>query len=275
MIIIDGKKVAEELLKELKVKIQSTGDKPVLNILQVGSNPASNIYVKRKLMVADQIGINANLFKFDDNIDEGKLLETINSLNKKRGGIILQLPVSQNIDTFNVINAIDYRNDVDGLTCMNQGKLFSGRPYIISCTPLGVLKLLKYYNIEISGKNVVILGRSLLVGRPLSQLLINENATVTVIHSFSKNIQSITKNADILISAIGKPNFIDDSFIKEWAVVIDVGISKIDGKIVGDVNFDKLKDKASFITPVPGGVGPMTVACLMYNTFTLTHTNTI
>lgn len=275
MIIIDGKKVAAELLSELKEKIRLKNVSPVLNILQIGSNPSSNIYVKRKLMIAEQIGIKANLFHFDEDVNEEKLLETVNLLNKNREGIILQLPVPKHINTFKVINSIDYRNDVDGLTYINQGMLFSDNPNLISCTPLGVLKLLKYYNIKISGQNVVILGRSLLVGRPLSQLLINENATVTVIHSFSKNIQLITKNADILISAIGKPNFIDNTFVKVGAVVIDVGISKIGNKIVGDVNFDKVKDIVSFITPVPGGVGPMTVACLMYNTFTLRYANAV
>lgn len=267
MIIIDGKKVANELLSDLKNRITSLKKNPVLNILQVGNNPASNVYVKRKLIVANQIGIKANLFKFDETIRESELIEKISLLNRNREGIILQLPVPKHIDTFKVINSIDYKNDVDGLTYTNQGMLFAGRPNIISCTPLGVLKLLKYYDIEISGKNVVILGRSLLVGRPLSQLLLNENATITIVHSFSKNVKQITKNADILISAVGKPNFIDDTFIKENAVVIDVGISKIDDKIIGDINFEKVQNKASYITPVPGGVGPMTVACLMYNTF--------
>lgn len=269
MIIIDGKKVAEELLSDLKSKILLSDKKPILNILQVGDKPASNVYVGRKLKIAERIGIKANLFKFDDNISENVLLDKINELNQNREGMIVQLPIPKHMDTFKIINSIDPENDVDGLTFVNQGLLFCGKPNIISCTPLGILKLLQYYNINVSGKNIVILGRSLLVGRPLAQLLLNDNASVTVLHSFSENIKMITKNADILISAIGKPHFIDETFVKKNAVVIDIGISKTGNKITGDVYFDRVKNIASYITPVPGGVGPMTVACLMSNTYSV------
>lgn len=265
--IIDGKKIAEGIYENLSKEISNLKNPPELKIIQVGSLLASNIYVAKKQKIAKKLGINAEVIKLENSISENELIAIINQLNSLKCGIIVQLPLPKEFNTQKIINTINYKLDVDGLTFQNLGLLFSGTPHLISCTPLGILKLLKSLPIKLSGKHAVIIGRSNLVGKPLIPLLLSENCTVTSTHSHTVDLKSITKTADILICAIGRANFIDKSYIKKDAIVIDVGINRNnDNHICGDVNFEDIKNDVSFITPVPGGVGPMTVAMLMHNT---------
>lgn len=265
--IIDGKKIAEGIYENLSKEISNLKNPPELKIIQVGSLLASNIYVAKKQKIAQKLGINAEVIKLENSISENELIAIINQLNSLKCGIIVQLPLPKEFNTQKIINTINYKLDVDGLTFQNLGLLFSGTPHLISCTPLGILKLLKSLPIKLSGKHAVIIGRSNLVGKPLIPLLLSENCTVTSTHSHTVDLKSITKTADILISAIGRANFIDKSYIKKDAIVIDVGINRNnENHICGDVNFEDIKNDVSFITPVPGGVGPMTVAMLMHNT---------
>lgn len=265
--IIDGKKIAEGIYENLSKEISNLKNPPELKIIQVGSLLASNIYVAKKQKIAQKLGINAEVIKLENSISENELISIINQLNSLKCGIIVQLPLPKEFNTQKIINTINYKLDVDGLTFQNLGLLFSGTPHLISCTPLGILKLLKSLPIKLSGKHAVIIGRSNLVGKPLIPLLLSENCTVTSTHSHTVDLKSITKTADILICAIGRANFIDKSYIKKDAIVIDVGINRNnENHICGDVNFEDIKNDVSFITPVPGGVGPMTVAMLMHNT---------
>ena len=234
----------------------------------VGSDPASQIYVRNKSKACDEIGIEFEEFLLDENTTQKELLDLIDRLNEneKVNGILLQSPIPKNLDINEAFRRISPEKDVDGFNPVNVGKLTLGQKGFISCTPFGVIKMLEEYNIDIEGKNAVVLGRSNIVGKPMSQCLLNKNATVTICHSKTKNINDITKNADIIVAAIGKKEFLKGDMVKEGVVVIDVGINRgEDGKLKGDVDFDEVSKKASYITPVPGGVGPMTIAMLMTN----------
>jgi len=265
--IIDGKLVREKVKERLKKEINDLKEKLTLVVIQIGNDEASNIYVNNKIKLCNEVGINSIHEKLDD-ITEEELIKKIKNLNEDDSvnGILVQLPLPDNFNTKKVINAISYLKDVDGLTLTNIGKLYNDEDSIIPCTALGVMKLLNYYNIDLEGKNVAIVGRSTLVGRPLFKLLLDRNATVTMCHSKTNNLCNILKTKDIIISATGKKGLITSDMVKDSAVIIDVGITRVGNKIYGDVDFDNVYEKASFITKVPGGVGPMTVVCLMENT---------
>ena len=271
-IILDGKNLRDKIFENLKQRLNNMSEKPTLAVILVGDDPASQIYVKNKKKTAENLGINSIVINYPSDIPENVLLDKIQELNNdnKITAILVQLPLPKHIDKFKIIDAIAPEKDVDGLTPYNSGKLFSGEePYVYPCTPKGILLLLDEYNIELEGKHVVVIGRSNLVGKPVAQMLLNRNATVTMCHSHTKNLSDITKTADIVVSAVGK-NIIGEKMLKSDCVVIDVGIYKnIEGKICGDVNFEEVSKIASHITPVPGGVGPMTIASLMLNTIKL------
>lgn len=271
-IIIDGKSVADKITEQLKQKISQLQDKPHLAVIQIGNNAASTIYVNLKKKKAEEIGIKSTVINLDENIEEKELIYKIEKLNNDNSvhAILVQLPLPKHINESNIIKAITPNKDVDGFTAQNTGDLLNGiKPKAYPCTPKGVLKLLKEYNIEIQGKHAVIVGRSNIVGKPLAIMLLNEHATVTICHSKTKNLPEITKQADILISAVGKKIIFKD-MVKKDAVVIDVGIFKDENnKTTGDVDFENVKEIAAYITPVPKGVGPMTIACLMENTIEL------
>lgn len=271
-IILDGKKLRDKIFENLKQKLNNMSEKPTLAVILVGDDPASQIYVKNKKKTAENLGINSIVINYPSNISENILLDKIQELNNdnKITAILVQLPLPKHIDKFKIIDAIAPEKDVDGLTPYNSGKLFSGEePYVYPCTPKGILLLLDEYNIELAGKHVVVIGRSNLVGKPVAQMLLNRNATVTMCHSHTKNLSDITKTADIVVSAVGK-NIIGEKMLKSDCVVVDVGIFKdINGKICGDVDFANASKIAAYISPVPGGVGPMTIASLMLNTVEL------
>ena len=270
--ILDGKKLRDKILENLSDKLSKSDKKPTLAVILAGDDPASRIYVNNKKKTAEKIGIISVVYEYPSNVTESELLDKIKELNEEASvtAILVQLPLPDGISKENVINAIDPKKDVDGLTRQNVGKMFSGeKPYVYPCTPKGIIAILDEYGIEIEGKKAVVVGRSNLVGRPVSQMLLDRNATVTTCHSKTKNLSEITKTADILVSAVGK-QIITSGMVKEGAVVIDVGISRTeDGKICGDVDFENVSKIASYITPVPGGVGPMTIASLMSNTVEL------
>ncbi|MDE6138116.1 MAG: bifunctional 5,10-methylenetetrahydrofolate dehydrogenase/5,10-methenyltetrahydrofolate cyclohydrolase [Candidatus Gastranaerophilales bacterium] len=270
--ILDGKKLREKILDELKLEIEKFPKKPSLVVILAGDNPASKIYVNNKKKTAQNLGINSEVINYPSNVTEQELLDKIEELNNDDNvtAILVQLPLPAHISKENVINAISPSKDVDGFTPYNFGKLFSGSvPMVYPCTPKGILLLLDEYGIELEGKHAVIIGRSNIVGRPLSQMLLNRNATVTVCHSRSENLSDIIKTADIVVSAAGK-NVIEGEMLKNGCVVVDVGIFKDEnGKTRGDVDFETASQVASYISPVPGGVGPMTIASLMLNTVEL------
>lgn len=268
-IILDGKKVSNQIYAELKNKIDNEKIKAKLAVIHIGDDEPSKIYIRNKNKVSKQLGIDFVEYKFESSITENELISLITKLNKDSSisGILLQNPLPSTIDVKNVFNIINPKKDVDGFNPINIGKLVIGDPLFIPCTPNGIIKLLEYYNINIEGKKVVILGRSNIVGKPLVQCLLNKNATITICHSKTQNLKSETKQADILISAVGKPKFIKQDWIKKDTIIIDVGINRdSNGEICGDIDFDDVKEKASYITPVPGGIGPMTIAMLMQNT---------
>ncbi|MDY6820870.1 MAG: bifunctional methylenetetrahydrofolate dehydrogenase/methenyltetrahydrofolate cyclohydrolase FolD [Deferribacterota bacterium] len=271
-IILDGKKTSKKIKESIKNEISSIVQKdyraPSLAVVLVGDNQASEIYVNRKKKTSEYIGIDSKVLKYSSDISEEKLLNIIDSLNKDKNidGILVQLPLPAHINNINIINSILPDKDVDGFHPFNAGSNIIGHNCFVPCTPLGIIKLLDEYNINISGMNAVILGRSNIVGKPLIPLLLRKDATVTICHSKTKNIKELCSNADLLISAIGKGHFVSQEYVKDGAVVVDVGISRDNKKVVGDVDFESVKNKASYITPVPGGVGPMTIAMLMYNT---------
>lgn len=276
--ILDGKKLRDKIIENLKAKVDTFDEKPTLVVILVGENPASKIYVNNKKKMAEKIGIHSEVINYPANITEAELLDKIEELNnnKKVTAILVQLPLPKHISKDNVMNKIIPSKDVDGFTPYNFGKLFSGKtPTVYPCTPKGILLLLDEYNIEIEGKHVVIVGRSNIVGKPLSQMMLNKNATVTICHSHTKNLSQITKTADILVSAVGK-NIIEGEMLKTDCVIVDVGIFKDEnGKTRGDVDFESASKIASFISPVPGGVGPMTIASLMLNTVELFEKNSL
>lgn len=265
--IIDGLKTSLKLKEEIKKQIIEEKITPSLVVIQIGDNKASNVYIKNKKKACLEVGIKFEHIKFNETISEDLVINEIKRLNDdiSVNGILVQLPLPIGFDEGKIINAINPLKDVDGLTYQNVGNLVLENECLVSCTPLGVMELLKEYGVALEGKNACIVGRSNLVGKPLIQLLLKENATVSVCHSKSLDIKNYTKNADILIVAVGHPNLITKDFIKEGAVVIDVGINKEGNVLCGDVAFDEVSKKASLITPVPGGVGPMTVACLLKN----------
>jgi methylenetetrahydrofolate dehydrogenase (NADP+)/methenyltetrahydrofolate cyclohydrolase len=269
--VIDGKKISQEIKDELKEKVatlKEAGKEICLAVIQVGSDPASSVYVGNKKKACAYIGIESLSYELPEETTEQELLALIEKLNANQrvNGILVQLPLPKQIDEEKVIQAISPEKDVDGFHEKNVGALCIGSKGYVSCTPLGVIQLLKRSGVEISGKNCVVIGRSNIVGKPMALLLLRENGTVTVCHSRTQNIREITRQADILVVAVGKPKMIDASYIKEGAVVIDVGIHRDENnKLCGDVDFADVAPHTSAITPVPGGVGPMTIAMLMYN----------
>ena len=270
--IIDGKfqaKIIREKIKKEILELKKNFNKsPVLSVILIGDYAPSKIYVKSKEKQASEVGIKSEVIKYDSNVSEEKVLEKINQLNsdEKISGILVQLPLPDQISKQKIINTINPTKDVDGFNPINVGNLASGYEAIIPCTPLGCLHLIKSVEKNLSGKHAVILGRSNLNGKPMAQLLLKENCTVTILHSKTKDLRGECKKADILVAAVGVNEIVKDDWVKEGAIVIDVGINKVNGKIVGDVSFESVKSKAKAITPVPGGVGPMTVACLLENT---------
>lgn len=269
--IIDGKELARKIRQNLKIdceNLKRQGIMPKLAVIMVGDNPASKVYVKNKSKACEDVGIDYEEFLLDENTTQEQLINLIEELNKRTdiSGILLQSPIPNNLDINEAFRTIAPEKDVDGFHPLNVGKLALGQDTFVSCTPYGVIKMFEEYNIDLEGKNVVILGRSNIVGKPLIQCCLNKNATVTVCHSRTKNIEEYTKRADIVIVAIGKPKFLKADMVKDGVVIIDVGINRAEnGKLCGDVDFEYVKEKASFITPVPGGVGPMTIAMLMNN----------
>ena len=269
--IIDGKKLAKKIREELKIKcdeLKQKGIYPKLAVIMVGNNPASKVYVRNKSNACADVGVEYVEYLLEENIEQEELIELIKKLNEDKtiNGILLQSPIPMHLDINEAFKTITYIKDVDGFSPASVGKLCIGEDTFISCTPYGVMKMLEEYNIDLNGKHVVILGRSNIVGKPLIQCCLQKNATVTICHSKTQKLEEITKQADVLISAIGQPEFVKTDMIKDKAVVIDVGINRNkDWKLVGDVDFENVKEKASYITPVPGGVGPMTIAMLMNN----------
>ncbi|MAG15963.1 bifunctional methylenetetrahydrofolate dehydrogenase/methenyltetrahydrofolate cyclohydrolase FolD [Candidatus Woesearchaeota archaeon] len=266
--IIDGKEIARKIREEIKKEVAALEKKPGLAAIIVGDNPASKVYVGMKRKTCEEVGIYSEEFKLPEETSEEELLELVRKLNKedKIHAILLQLPIPKHINEEKALSAIALEKDVDGFNSVNIGKLVRGNEASVPCTPKGIIRLLEEIGIEITGKNAVVVGRSNIVGKPTALMLLNRNATVTVCHSKTKYLGEITKKADIIVVAVGKPNMITESMVKEGAVVIDVGINKVDGKLVGDADFENIKEKAGWITPVPGGVGPMTIAMLLENT---------
>ena len=280
--IIDGKKTAMELREELKKKISELKSKynaiPGLTVILVGEDPASKIYVKNKEKFAKEVGMNSEVIRYPADMEEKELLNKIKELNNnnKVSGILVQLPLPQHIDKRKVIETIDHKKDVDGFHPMNVGNLSSGYESSIPCTPLGCSLLLKKAEKNLNGKHAVVIGRSNLNGKPMTQLLLKENCTVTITHSKTKDLKKECLRADIIIAAVGIPQLVKGDWVKKGAIVIDVGINKTDSGIVGDVDFNEVSKIAKAITPVPGGVGPMTIACLLNNTvecFKKAHSN--
>lgn len=270
--ILDGKKLSTKILDELAEKLSTFDKKPHLVVILVGKDSASELYVNIKEKTAKKLDIQSTVLKYPENTTENELLDKINELNNDKNvdAILVQLPLPKHIYPQNIIQAISPKKDVDGFTPENIGRISIGsEPYAYPCTPKGILKLLDEYNIDLEGKHAVIVGRSNIVGKPLAQMVLNRNATVTVCHSYTKNLSEITKTADILISAVGKNKIIRREMIKSGCIIIDAGTYVINGKSFGDVDYENLFDLVSFITPVPGGVGPMTIASLMENTYEL------
>lgn len=273
--IIDGKLVSTVLKEEIATEVASFKEKfgkaPGLAVIMVGNNPASAVYVRNKHKACAAVGMVSYEYNMPEETTEEELLEKIKELNESSevNGILVQLPLPKHISEERIINSISSEKDVDAFHPMNTGRIFIGNYDFLPCTPAGVMELLKYYNVDISGKECVVLGRSNIVGKPMAHLLLGANGTVTVCHSRTKDLKEITKRADILVVAIGRANFVTEDMVKEGAVVVDVGINRLDdGKLCGDVDFAAVEKKASKITPVPGGVGPMTITVLLKNTLT-------
>lgn len=270
--LIDGKalanKVKESLKNDIKRLSNERGIIPGLTVILVGNDPASQIYVRNKERACMEVGIRSNVVYMEESIQQDDLLREIHKYNQDidTHGILVQLPLPDHIDEGIIINAIDPRKDVDGFHPITMGRLLVGGEGFEPCTPKGIIALIKETGVEIAGKHAVVIGRSNIVGKPVSIMLLSENATVTICHSRTKNLKSIAKSADILVVAIGRPESIDSEYIKEGAIVIDVGTTRVEGKLKGDVKFNEALDKAGWITPVPGGVGPMTIAMLLKNT---------
>ena len=272
-IILDGRETAKKITEKLRLEVEKLDVKPTLAVIIIGCNPASKVYGKNQEKKALEIGFNSIVIELDENITKDELEKTIKELNEDKNvnGILLQLPLPKHLNEKDFLDLIDPKKDVDGFSSYNSGKLLKNdSPYAIPCTPKGIIRLLDEYNIDIEGRVSTVIGRSNIVGKPVSILLLNRNSTVIMTHTKTKNLEHFTKSADILICAAGKKEMIKKEMIKENAVIIDVGITRdIDGRLKGDVDFDDTKDKASYITPVPGGIGPMTIAMLMENTYEL------
>lgn len=268
---IDGKIISTKIKEELKAEIKTYMIKPCLAVIQIGNDEANNVYISAKQKACSEVGIYLKHIKFDEDSREIEIINKIIELNNDEyvHGILLQLPIPEKFNEEKLINYISRNKDVDGLTDINVGKLINNKKCLVSCTPQGIIKLLEESGVSIPGKNVVIVGRSKLVGKPLISLFLNNDATVTVCHSKTNNLKEFTKNADILVVAVGKKHLITEDMVKKDSVVIDVGINRIDGKLYGDVDYENVKNKVSLITPVPGGVGPMTVAMLLCNVNTV------
>jgi len=276
-VIIDGKELAKKIRANLKIECEELKKRNInskLAVIMVGEDPASKVYVRNKSKACEDVGIKYEEYLLDSKITQKELIELIEKLNNDKtiNGILLQSPIPSNLDVNEAFRTISPQKDVDGFNPVNVGKLVLNQDTFVSCTPYGIMKMFEEYDIDLTGKNVVILGRSNIVGKPLIHCCLNKNATVTSCHSKTQNLAQKAKEADILISAIGKANFVTADMVKENAVVIDVGINRLDnGKITGDVDFESVKEKASYITPVPGGVGPMTIAMLMNNVIKATR----
>lgn len=271
--IIDGLLVSKQIKEELKTEITALAENkiyPCLSTILIGDDPPSISYINNKQKSANLIGIKTRDYRLEGNVEEKELIDLIESLNKDNQvhGILLQLPLKKHLNKFNILNTIDPMKDVDGLTFYNSGLLSNDKAELVPCTPMGVMELLKYYKIELNGVTATIINRSNLVGKPLASLLLEKNSTVIVCHSHTKNLNNLLQISDIIITAVGNRNKFEltDYMIKENSTVIDVGTSRVNGKLLGDVNFEKVKEKAGYITPVPGGVGPMTITMLLKNT---------
>ena len=269
--IIDGKSIAKELRESLAPRVaalKEQGITPGLTVIVVGDDPASAIYVRNKERACVKLGMNSQVLRFPAETTQEEILNTVCLLNQDDSvhGILVQLPLPRHIDEQAVLRAIDPDKDVDGFHAMNAGRLMNGEPGFVACTPKGVMRLLEVSGVELDGKNAVVVGRSNIVGKPMALLLLQKNCTVTIAHSHTKDLAAITRSADILVVAVGRAGFITGDMIKPGAAVMDVGINRVDGKVMGDVDFESAKEVASCITPVPGGVGAMTIAMLMENT---------
>ena len=271
--LIDGKVISAAVKERVRGEVSALKEKGIttgLAVIIVGEDPASKVYVANKKKACEVLGIISEEYALPESTTEEELLSLIDTLNKKESinGILCQLPLPRHLDEAVVINAISADKDVDAFHPVNVGKIMQGDYDFVPCTPAGIMEMLDFSGIEISGKSCVVIGRSNIVGKPMSMLLLHKNGTVTICHSKTENLKEVCKNADILVAAVGRPNFVTADMVKEGAVVIDVGINRVDGKLIGDVKFDEVAPKASYITPVPGGVGPMTIAMLMQNTLT-------
>lgn len=270
--ILDGKELSKKIKTQLKLEVETlknkTGKTPKLAVVLVGDDPASAIYVKNKKNACKFVGITSEVKVLDKSTTQTELESVLSTLNSDKtvNGILLQLPLPNGLNERQALNCINPQKDVDGLTTVNMGKLLTNEQGLTPCTPTGIMELFNEYNINLDGKHVVIINRSLLVGKPLEQMLLHKNATVTICHSHTKNIASLTKNADIIVTAVGKKNFLTKSMVKKNATIIDVAIVRDENGICGDADFKMLVKKAEFITPVPGGVGPLTIAMLLKNT---------
>ncbi len=269
--LIDGRAVARDVKERIAVKTAEMiawGITPHLAVVLVGENPASQVYVRNKENACIKAGIRSTVIRLDEDCTQQTLEDTVKKLNDDESvhGILVQLPLPKHLDEASVLRLIDPDKDVDGFHAMNSGRLMNGQPAFVPCTPLGVMELLKAYDIDPNGKRAVVIGRSNIVGKPMAMLLLAANATVTICHSRTQNLAEITRDADILVAAVGRANFVKADMVKPGAAVIDVGINRVDGKLVGDVDFDAVSEVAGHITPVPGGVGQMTIAMLLCNT---------
>lgn len=269
MELLDGKVLANDILDKLSLKVKQLDTAPNLVVIQVGNDPASSVYVRNKERTAERVGINSETVKLSKHITQDELLEIIDKYNNDSlvNGILVQLPLPKHIDEQVILEAISPMKDVDGFHPLNVGKLNIGQKQMIPSTPAGIMELLKANHIELEGKHVVIVGRSNIVGKPLAHLLLEANATVTIAHSKTKDLKHLTKQADILVVAVGQPELITEDYVKDGTVVIDVGINRTESGLKGDVDFNNVKSKVAAITPVPGGVGPMTIAMLMNQTY--------
>lgn len=271
-VIVSGKALAEKIRGELKQKVaafeEEHGYVPGLAVILVGDDPASHVYVNNKEKACVALGMKSEVRRLPQETTQEELLALVDEYNAREDihGLLVQFPLPEHLSQKAVLERIDPRKDVDGLTVANSGALASGLPGLVSCTPRGVIELIRSTGVQMAGKNAVVVGRSNLVGKPVAMLLLNENATVTICHSKTQNLKEICAGADILVAALGRPEFLTGEYIKEGAVVIDVGTSRVEGKLKGDVKFDEAEQKAAFITPVPGGVGPMTITMLLDNT---------
>ncbi len=270
--IMDGKALSDKIYERIKSDVEKLGRKPTLAVIITKDNEAGAVYVRNKQRACEKTGVNSMTIEFESTVSEDEMLAKIDELNQtpEIDAILVQLPIPNHLDTEKILNRISPSKDADGFHYVNAGKMFTGQmPSSIACTPKGIIRLLDEYKIKLEGLNALVIGRSNIVGKPIAQLLLQRNATVTMAHSKTKNLSDYTKMADLIVVAIGKPKFLTGDMVKDGVVIIDVGISRVEGKLSGDVDFESVAPKASFITPVPKGVGPMTVAMLIQNTVEL------